>query len=222
LVRALARRPDRICIQREELPAHAGRRYGTVAPCKFSHQPALDSKVLENYNLKVNSAILSDVVRQAENSGILYNATAIRMCIKNNFSNSFFNIKKDGINDIKLVSGEELIETISDCYDKYGIDETIIVTRSNKRANKFNQGIRQMILWRESELETGDMLMIVKNNYFYSRPDENFDFIANGDIARVEKVIRTEEIYGFRYATVRLSFSIITIWNSNARYFSIR
>lgn len=177
-----------------------------LPPVNLAISPALDSNILEDYNLRVYSAILSDVVRQAENSGILYNATAIRMCIKNNLSNSFFNIKKDGIKDIKLVSGEELIETISECYDKYGIDETIIVTRSNKRANKFNQGIRQMILWRESELETGDMLMIVKNNYFYSRPDENFDFIANGDIARVEKVVRTEEMYGFRYATVRLCF----------------
>ncbi|HQN94211.1 MAG TPA: AAA family ATPase [Prolixibacteraceae bacterium] len=86
-----------------------------LPPVNLAISPALDSKVLENYNLKVYSAILSDVVRQAENSGILYNATAIRMCIKNNLSNSFFNIKKDGINDIKLVSGEELIETISEC-----------------------------------------------------------------------------------------------------------
>jgi exodeoxyribonuclease V len=177
-----------------------------LPPVNLAISPALDTKVLEGYNLKLFSAVLSDVVRQAEDSGILYNATAIRFHIKNKRTQNFFKIKTEGLDDIKLIGGEELIETISNCYDKYGEDETIIITRSNKRANKFNQGIRQMILWREAELESGDMLMIVKNNYFYSQPDSNFDFIANGDIARVTKVLRTEEMYGFRYATVRLSF----------------
>jgi exodeoxyribonuclease-5 len=177
-----------------------------LPPVNLTISPALDIKVLEGYNLKLFSAVLSDVVRQAEDSGILYNATAIRFHIKNKRTQHFFRIKTEGLDDIKLIGGEELIETISNCYDKYGEDETIIITRSNKRANRFNQGIRQMILWREAELESGDMLMIVKNNYFYSQPDSNFDFIANGDIARVVKVLRTEEMYGFRYATVRLSF----------------
>ncbi|HPS13208.1 MAG TPA: ATP-binding domain-containing protein, partial [Prolixibacteraceae bacterium] len=112
----------------------------------------------------------------------------------------------DGVDDVKAIKGDELVETISDCYDRYGEEETIIITRSNKRANKFNEGIRQSILWRESELETGDILMVVKNNYFYSQPEENLDFIANGDIARVVKVYKTEELYGFRYASVRLRF----------------
>jgi exodeoxyribonuclease-5 len=177
-----------------------------LPPVNLTISPALDTKVLEDYNMKIFSAVLSDVIRQAEDSGILYNATAIRFHIKNKRTHNFFKIKTEGLDDIKLIGGEDLIETISNCYDKYGEDETIIITRSNKRANKFNQGIRQMILWREAELESGDMLMIVKNNYFYSQPDSNFDFIANGDIARVEKVLGTEEMYGFRYATVRLSF----------------
>jgi exodeoxyribonuclease V len=177
-----------------------------LPPVNLTISPALDKNVLADYNMKVFSAVLSDVIRQAENSGILYNATAIRYHIKNKHTNDFFRIKTEGLDDIKPISGEELIETISNCYDKYGEDETIIITRSNKRANKFNEGIRQTILWRESELETGDMLMIVKNNYFYSQTENNFDFIANGDIARVQKVLGTEEMYGFRYATVRLCF----------------
>jgi exodeoxyribonuclease-5 len=177
-----------------------------LPPVNLSISPALDVKVLEDYNMKVYSAVLSDVVRQAEQSGILYNATAIRYHIKHKRINNFFKIKLDGMDDIRLIKGDELIETISDCYGKYGEEETIIITRSNKRANKFNEGIRKTILWREEELEVGDILMVVKNNYFYSEPDENLDFIANGDIAKVLKVFKTEEIYGFRYANVRLQF----------------
>jgi exodeoxyribonuclease V len=177
-----------------------------LPPVHLSVSPALDVKTLENYNFNVFSSVLSDVVRQATESGILYNATAVRYLIKNHNVNGYFPIKINGLSDIKLVSGDELIETISDCYDKYGKEETIIVTRSNKRANKFNEGIRRTILWRESELESGDMLMVVKNNYFYSMPDDNLEFIANGDIVRVQKVFGTEELYGFRFANVRLSF----------------
>jgi exodeoxyribonuclease-5 len=177
-----------------------------LPPVNLTISPALDKDVLAGYDMKIFSAVLSDVIRQAEDSGILYNATAIRFHIKNKRTQNFFRIKTEGLDDIKLIGGEDLIETISNCYDKYGEDETIIITRSNKRANKFNQGIRQMILWREAELESGDMLMIVKNNYFYTQPENNFDFVANGDIARVEKVFRTEEMYGFRYANVRLRF----------------
>lgn len=177
-----------------------------LPPVNLTISPALDIKVLAEYNLKIFSSILSDVIRQAQDSGILYNATAIRFHIKNKQTNQFFRIKTEGLSDIKPISGDELIENISNCYDKYGEDETIIITRSNKRANKFNEGIRQMILWREAELESGDMLMIVKNNYFYSQPDSNFDFVANGDIACVEKLLGTEEMYGFRYANVRLKF----------------
>ncbi len=175
-----------------------------LPPVNLSLSPALDIKVLEEFNLKVFSAILSDVVRQAEESGILYNATAIRLHIKNKRIKNFFNIKIDQMDDIKRISGEELIEAISDCYDKYGMDETIIVTRSNKRANKFNEGIRRSILWRESELESGDMLMVVKNNYFYINQEENLEFIANGDIVKVVKVHRIEELYGFRFASVTI------------------
>jgi exodeoxyribonuclease-5 len=177
-----------------------------LPPVGLSLSPALDIKQLEGYNTDVFTAVLSDVVRQAESSGILYNATAIRYHLKQKRTNAFFQIKLDNMNDVIRVSGDELIEKISDCYDRYGESETIVVTRSNKRANKFNEGIRSTILWRESELSNGDLLMIVKNNYSWVDPEKKMDFIANGDIAKVIRVHKFEELYGFRFATVTLQF----------------
>jgi len=175
-----------------------------LPPVGLTVSPALDKEVLEEFNFKVYSSVLSDVVRQAEESGILYNATSIRFNIKQKRYNDFFPIKLDIFDDVKRIGGEELIEEISSSFDKYGESETIIITRSNKRANKFNEGIRRSILWRESELEKGDLLMIVKNNYFWIDEEKKIDFIANGDIARVVKVKRIEELYGFRFADVIL------------------
>lgn len=177
-----------------------------LPPVGLTISPALDTKVLGNYNMSLFSAILSDVVRQAEESGILYNATAIRFHIKHQRINQFFNIKLAGFQDLMRIGGDVLIECLSDCYDKFGESETIVVTRSNKRANQFNEGIRRTILWREDELTAGDMLMIVKNNYHWTDPDGKLDFIANGDIAKVIRVQKTEEIYGFRFANVTLEF----------------
>ena len=177
-----------------------------LPPVGLTISPALDVKVLDEFNMRTFSAILSDVVRQADESGILYNATAIRYHIKHKRIHQFFNIKLDGFDDVERINGEELIERISDCYDRYGESETIVVTRSNKRANLFNEGIRRTILWREDELTAGDMLMIVKNNYHWVDPEGKLDFIANGDIAKVIRVHGTEELYGFRFANVTLEF----------------
>lgn len=177
-----------------------------LPPVGLTISPALDLKVLEAYSMATFSAVLSDVVRQAETSGILYNATSIRFHIKHNRINNFFSIKIEGFPDIKKIGGSDLIETISTCYDRYGESETIVVTRSNKRANKFNEGIRNTILWRETELASGDLLMIVKNNYHWTDEEGKLDFIANGDIARVVRVHKTEELYGFRFANVTLDF----------------
>lgn len=177
-----------------------------LPPVGLIVSPALDIKVLEDYHMTLFTAILSDVVRQAEESGILYNATAIRLNIKHNRINEFFPIKVTGFDDLYRINGDELIECLSDCYVRFGESETIVVTRSNKRANKFNEGIRQSILWRESELTSGDMLMIVKNNYHWIDPEGRLDFIANGDIAKVIRVHKTEEMYGFRFANVTLQF----------------
>jgi exodeoxyribonuclease V len=177
-----------------------------LPPVGLTISPALDLNVMGGYHLTLFSAILSDVVRQADESGILYNATAIRFNIKHKRINHFFPIKTEGFADIFRISGDQLIESISDCYDRFGASETIVVTRSNKRANKFNEGIRQSILWRESELSAGDMLMVVKNNYHWTDPEKKLDFIANGDIAKVVRVLKLEELYGFRFAQVSLQF----------------
>ena len=111
-----------------------------------------------------------------------------------------------GMADVELLSGEYLIEKISDCYDKDGISETIIITRSNKRATIFNNGIRNQILYREEQLVAGDMLLISKNNYFWSEDYEEIDFIANGDVARVSRVSSQMKMYGFSFADVTLEF----------------
>ncbi len=118
----------------------------------------------------------------------------------------FVKIKVSGFADIKVLPGNELIETLSSCYDHDGLDETIVVCRSNKRANIYNKGIRAQILWREDELNTGDLLMVAKNNYFWTEKEKEMDFIANGETAVVRRVRRTRELYGFRFADVTLVF----------------
>jgi exodeoxyribonuclease-5 len=175
-----------------------------LPPVGLSLSPALDPKTLEAFSIKVFESVLSDVVRQVQESGILYNATALRYNIKHQRTHNFFNINTTKLPGIYRIGGEELIESICSCYDKYGESETIVITRSNKRANKFNEGIRQSILWREEELSRGDLIMTVKNNYYWKDDEKKIDFIANGDIARVVKVRKTEDLYGFRFANVTL------------------
>ncbi len=145
--------------------------------------------------------LLDDLVQFV---GILWNATQLRQLIAEDDCYSLPKIKITGFPDIKLVPGTELIEELTNCYDHDGMDETIVVCRSNKRANLYNNGIRAQILWREDELNTGDMLMIAKNNYYWTEKYKEMDFIANGEIAVVRRVRRTREIYGFRFAEVTL------------------
>jgi len=178
-----------------------------LPPVGLSISPALDAKVLDDYGFPVCEYELKEVVRQEAGSGILTNATNIRNLIARNTVNpGFLPIQLAGVNDIEQLSGGDLIEKINTCYDKHGIFETAIVTRSNKRANIFNNGIRGSILFRENEIEKGDLLMVVKNNYFWVGESEEFDFIANGDIAEVGKIYNYEELYGFRFANVCLRF----------------
>ncbi|HSH52798.1 MAG TPA: ATP-binding domain-containing protein [Bacteroidales bacterium] len=106
--------------------------------------------------------------------------------------------------DIQQITGNELIEIITDSYDKYGIEDTIIITRSNKRANQYNKGIRNQILWHEEEIATGDLIMVVKNNYYWMEDNEKVDFIANGDIGEIVQVKKYDERYGFRFADIVL------------------
>jgi len=176
-----------------------------LPPVKMDLSPALDAKHLESYGLSLHEAYLTDVLRQSKDSGILANATRLRQLLKEEFT-GFPKISLEDYLDIEYVSGADLVETISDTYDQVGMEETVIVTRSNKRANQFNQGIRNQILWQEEELSAGDYLMIVKNNYFWTEEEDDMDFIANGDVAEVLSIQGYQELYGYKFADVVLRF----------------
>ena len=178
-----------------------------LPPVGEEESPALSADVLKGYGLGVYEGMLTEVVRQLHDSGILWNATELRRYIAEEDYFTLPPIRVEGFPDIKVVPGNELIETINDCYEQVGMDETIVVCRSNKRANIYNKGIRNTILYREEELESGDLLMVAKNNYFWTEGCKEIDFIANGDIAEVRRVRREREMYGFRFADVTLRFS---------------
>ena len=175
--------------------------------------PALSEDYLRSMFLDVTAVELTQVMRQLDGSGILYNATNLREIVCNGDSCSLPKIKLDGFADVCRVQGDELIEAIESSYGDAGMNDTIILCRSNKRANIYNEGIRRRILYREEELNRGDLLMVVKNNYYWrevlGREDksllEKLDFIANGDMAEVIRVGGVEEMYGFRFADVTLS-----------------
>ncbi|MCD8318530.1 MAG: AAA family ATPase [Paraprevotella sp.] len=170
--------------------------------------PALSSTALKGYGLHVWEGELTQVVRQHDTSGILWNATRLRQLITSDDCTGLPGIRFQGFPDIRSVPGDELIETLEESYSRCGLDQTIIVTRSNKRANIYNNGVRGRILGREEELTGGDQLLIAKNNYFWvgGQKDCPFDFLANGDVAVVRRVRRTRELYGFRFADVLLRF----------------
>ena len=176
-----------------------------LPPVGEAESPALRTDVLAAYGLKVYECDLNEVLRQSQDSGILYNATIIRQMITHDQATVLPKIRFKGFADISIVPGDELIESLSTSYAEVGIDETMVITRSNKRANIFNQGIRNMVLGREEELTTGDMLMVVKNKY-KEKQAEGLSFIANGDRAIVRRVRNVRELYGFRFADVTLSF----------------
>ena len=177
-----------------------------LPPVGEEESPALSADVLRGYGLEVHESMLTEVVRQLSDSGILWNATELRRYIAEEDFFTLPMITVEDFPDVKVVPGNELIETIGECYDRAGMDETIVVCRSNKRANIYNKGIRNTILYREEELESGDLLMVAKNNYFWTEGCKEIDFIANGDIAEVSRVRREREMYGFRFADVTLRF----------------
>ncbi|WP_373721425.1 ATP-dependent DNA helicase [Bacteroides heparinolyticus] len=177
-----------------------------LPPVGEEQSPALFADVLKGYGLEVLEADLTQVVRQEQQSGILWNATRLRQLIAEESCYSLPKIRITGFADIKVLPGNELIDELSSCYDCDGPDETIVICRSNKRANIYNSGIRAQVLWREDELNTGDLLMVAKNNYFWTGKEKEMDFIANGETAVVRRMRRTREMYGFRFADVTLSF----------------
>ena len=199
--------------------------HAQLPPVGEEESPALMAPVLRSYGLHVYECTLNEVLRQSQESGILYNATEVRWLMyegtvpsvssEANYRGTVPHMHKvhlQGFTDIHVVPGDELIETLASSYSKVGLDETMVVTRSNKRANIFNQGIRNQILGREEELTTGDQLMVVKNNYFWTKPESpdsegsSLEFIANGDMAVVRKVRNVHEQYGFRFAEVTMTF----------------
>lgn len=179
-----------------------------LPPVGQEESPALLTQVIEGYGLKVYECDLDEVVRQGEGSGILVNATAIRRMITHDDITQLPRMQLKGFEDISVVPGNELIESLAGSYSAAGQDETIVVTRSNKRAMVYNRGIRNMVLGREEELSQGDMVMVVKNNYYWTGHDKQspMPFIANGDRAQVRRVRNTRELYGFRFADVTLTF----------------
>lgn len=176
-----------------------------LPPVGADFSPALDPATVERYG-EVVYATLDDVVRQEAESGILFNATLVRCMLEN----GIYEIPRFemGFPDFEALEGGEFLEKLQDCYDRYGRDETIVVTRSNKRANRYNEGIRRNVLGAEEEIESGDMLMVVKNNYYFTEHAEEcpMNFLANGDIARLKRLRRFEEFYGFRFANAVLEF----------------
>ncbi len=177
-----------------------------LPPVGEQESPALLFDVLQGYGLHVYECDLNEVLRQSQHSGILWNATTIRQMISRNTATQLPKIRLKGFADISIVSGDELIESIASSYATVGTDETMVITRSNKRANIFNQGIRNTILGCEDELTTGDLVMVVKNKYLEKDRSTDLSFIANGDHAVVRRVRNIRELYGFHFADVSLEF----------------
>ncbi len=177
-----------------------------LPPVKLEVSPALNPDNLSmGFNKEVTQIELDEVVRQAENSGILMNATRLREFLNDGFYDSFqFHIS--GYSDIvRCIDGHEIMDALNDAYTTLGHEESVIILRSNKRANIYNQQIRSRILFQEEELSSGDYLMVVKNNYFWLDNKSEAGFIANGDIIKVLEIYAIKELYGFRFAEVKIS-----------------
>ena len=182
-----------------------------LPPVGEEESPALSSAFMAGYGLKVYESDLNEVLRQSQESGILYNATVIRQMITHDEATELPRIRFHGFADIVCVPGDELIESLATSYSNVGMDETMVVTRSNKRANIYNQGIRAQVLWREEQLTSGDWLMVVKNNYYWTEQQKSDDksapaFIANGDRAVIQRVRNRRELYGFCFVDLWLQF----------------
>src|SRR5690554_3666100 len=176
-----------------------------LPPVHLDISPALDPQLLERqYNRDLTTLELDEVVRQQKDSGILENATKIRNRLDDELYEAFkFSINKF-VDIIRPTDGQEIMDAINDCYSDLGNEETVIIVRSNKRANLYNQSIRERILFQESELSAGDYLMVVKNNYFWVDIASEAGFIANGDIAEVLEIFAFKNLYGFRFAEVKI------------------
>lgn len=187
-----------------------------LPPVMQPHSPALESNQLAGYALHVHEFTLTHVVRQALESGILHNATLLRHQLTEEKTSEFPQFELANFPDIKKLSGMELIDEIQRSYDGVGVEDTIVVTRSNKRANMYNNGIRARVMMKEDELTNGDLLMVTRNNYYWNKPYKEIDFIANGDILQVVRVRKSYNMYDFRFVDLTLR-SLDYEWEIDAR-----
>jgi len=187
-----------------------------LPPVMQPQSPALEKEQLLGYGLIVTEFTLTHVVRQALESGILHNATLLRQQLTDEQTTNFPAFDLNGFDDIRKLNGMELIEEIQKSYDGVGVEDTILVTRSNKRANIYNNGIRARVMMKEDELSNGDLLMVTRNNYYWNKPYKEIDFIANGDILKIVRVRKYHEIYGFRFVDLTLR-SLDFDWEIDAR-----
>lgn len=175
-----------------------------LPPVHMDVSPALHIDTLSlNYQMEVSHIELDEVMRQEEDSGILYNATELRSMLDSYFFDAFAFYLKGFKDIVRLVDGYDIQDAIFDAYSNLGPEETAFIVRSNKRANQYNQQIRTRILDKESELSPGDYLMVVKNNYYWLKDSTITDFVANGDIIEVLEIYKIQELYSFRFASVR-------------------
>ena len=177
---------------------------GQLPPVGMDCSPALSLEYMSQFG-PVRTADLRDVVRQAAESGILTNATIVRSLIERE-TVDVPKLRMKGFTDVESITGGDLIETISDAVGRYGLDNIVVLCRSNKRANRYNAGIRSTVLYREERLTRGDKLMVVKNCYQFLEDVPELDFIANGDVAELRRISKYEERYGLNFAEAQLSF----------------
>ena len=182
-----------------------------LPPVMQPGSPALDMEVLRSFFLTVTEVSMTQVVRQTEDSGILFNATHIREMLRLGKINLYPTIRVKGFADIRVVPGDELIDQLSQSYDRVGLEETMVICRSNKQATIYNNGIRNQVLYREEELSAGDLLMVARNYYYWKNDPEkagreNTDFIANGEIVEVRRVRKTIEMYDFRFCDLEVRY----------------
>ncbi|MDM1047548.1 MULTISPECIES: ATP-dependent DNA helicase [Sphingobacterium] len=183
-----------------------------LPPVSLEESPALIPAYLSDvFGLQVMHYELTDVVRQDKNSGILFNATKIRNEIRLEEEApeySYPQFVTNSYRDIFRMNGDRLIEGLHYAYDKFGLENCMVICRSNKSANLYNRHIRNQILFREEEITGGDLIMVVRNNYYWlqDNDEKNTGFIANGDMAVIKKVSNVHDMHGFRFADLYLEF----------------
>lgn len=175
-----------------------------LPPVGMTESPAMSKNELHKYGLLVTQATITETVRQQQHSGILYNATSIRKQMRQECLTAPI-LTVSPFTDVKAIDSETLEDALQTAYSSSEADETILITRSNRRATDFNAAIRQRIFDKEEELTKGELLLIAKNNYFWTSKIKGADFIANGDIVRIEQVYGTEWAYGLRFADVKIT-----------------